>query len=189
MFMQILNLISFFSFALIDSEQNIVFEENHNNTVAESPLIKGGTLIKLVERLTYHMYADPKFVRTFLTTYRSFCKPDDLLDLLMLRFNIPDPPIPSSDTEEDNIRSRDDLKRFRNEYVKPVQIRVLNVIRHWVDQHWYDFELNRDLLARLRGFLDTVKGKAMKKYVESIDKTIQRRVSIALSDSEISFLS
>ena len=167
-----------FRFALVDSEQNIVFEENHNNAVVESPLIKGGTLIKLVERLTYHMYADPKFVRTFLTTYRSFCKPDDLLNQLMSRFNIPDPPSVPSETEEDTIRSRDDLKRFRNEYVKPVQIRVLNVIRHWVDQHWYDFELNRDLLARLRCFLESVKGKAMKKYVESIDKTIQRRVSV-----------
>lgn len=161
-----------------DSEQNIVFEENHNNVVVESPLIKGGTLLKLVERLTYHMYADPKFVRTFLTTYRSFCKPDDLLDLLMSRFNIPDPPFPCCDSEEDTIRIRDDLKRFRNEYVKPVQIRVLNVIRHWVDQHWYDFELNRDLLCRLKYFLENVKGKTMKKYVESIEKTIQRRVSV-----------
>ena len=110
-------------FAVSDSEENIVFEDNQD-AAHESPLIKGGTLLKLVERLTYHMYADPKFVHTFLTTFRSFCKPDDLLDLLIERFDIPDPPIPlDSDDPDVLISSRDELKRFRNEYTKPVQIR------------------------------------------------------------------
>jgi len=55
------------------------------------------------------------------------------------------------------------------------------VVRHWVDQHWYDFEYNIDLLNKLKTFLSSVKGKAMKKWVESINKIIERKVKIMVT--------
>lgn len=59
------------------------------------------------------------------------------------------------------------------------------MVRHWVDQHWYDFEYNLDLLNELKKFLGEVKGKAMKKWVESINKIIERKVNITDETLEI----
>uniref|UniRef100_A0A2K6MLL3 SOS Ras/Rho guanine nucleotide exchange factor 2 n=1 Tax=Rhinopithecus bieti TaxID=61621 RepID=A0A2K6MLL3_RHIBE len=166
-----------YRFVVKDSEENIVFEDNLQSR-SGIPIIKGGTVVKLIERLTYHMYADPNFVRTFLTTYRSFCKPQELLSLLIERFEIPEPEPTDADKlaiEKGEQPISADLKRFRKEYVQPVQLRILNVFRHWVEHHFYDFERDLELLERLESFISSVRGKAMKKWVESIAKIIKRK--------------
>ncbi|MBN3298710.1 SOS2 protein, partial [Amia calva] len=170
-----------YRFAVQDSEENIVFEDNIQSKTG-IPIIKAGTVVKLIERLTYHMYADPNFVRTFLTTYRSFCKPHELLNLLIDRVltSIPENPFGAREWPSfpPDIHQAE-LQRFRKEYVQPVQLRVLNVFRQWVEHHFYDFETDPELRHRLEDYIGSkilLRGKSMRKWVESISKIIKRKM-------------
>uniref|UniRef100_A0A4W4EPF5 Son of sevenless homolog 2 (Drosophila) n=1 Tax=Electrophorus electricus TaxID=8005 RepID=A0A4W4EPF5_ELEEL len=170
-----------YRFTVRDAEDNIVFEE-HTQSKTGIPIIRAGTVDKLIERLTYHMYADPNFVRTFLTTYRSFCKPQDLLTLLIERIEIPEPEQSEADLQalwNGDQPMAAELQRFRREYVQPVQLRVLNVFRQWVEHHFYDFENDPELRCRLEEYITNtlqLRGKSMRKWVESINKIIKRKM-------------
>lgn len=190
-----------YRFAEADAPHNILLEQPPVRRPALVPLVKGATLLKLVERLTYHVYADLALVRTFLTTYRSFCEPRELLALLIERFRIPEPAdvydkpppaesiesVASSDAEKLSKNTvREDWKRYRKEFQQPVKFRVINVIRHWVDQHFYDFERDPELLDELREFLESVDGKPMRKWVQSVLKTLQRKSQPAEGEGAVS---
>ena len=152
-----------YRFAEKDSEFNIIFDASTGKD-----LIKAATLIKLIERLTYHQFADPKLLKTFLTTYRSFCTPEMLLDLLIERFNIPfDDELTSN---EHSSLSRGEQKRFKKEYLEPIQLRVLNVLKKWVESHYYD--LDDGMKKKLDEFLNQLKDKKQRKNL--IDSLISR---------------
>lgn len=72
---------------------------------------------------SYSPPSDPTLVRTFLATYRSFCKPTELLNLLVQRFNIPLPlDMEDPETRRDPIMMKA-LKNFKAVYVSPIQLR------------------------------------------------------------------
>ncbi|VEL14667.1 unnamed protein product [Protopolystoma xenopodis] len=98
------------------------------------PQIQLATLIKLVERLTYPAYFDSSMVNSFLMSFRRFTSPEDLLDLLIERFHVPDPEFSPDEWRVDLARGRLEppahymLKRFRTGYKRRVQARWADII-------------------------------------------------------------
>eukprot|EP00730_Choanoeca_flexa_P003297 TRINITY_DN11358_c0_g1_i1.p1 TRINITY_DN11358_c0_g1~~TRINITY_DN11358_c0_g1_i1.p1 ORF type:complete len:1117 (+),score=242.00 TRINITY_DN11358_c0_g1_i1:57-3407(+) len=167
-----------YPFVAPDNENCIVFEDDPSS---RTPVVKAATLIKLVERLTYPQYADTQLLRHFLTTYRSFCDPTELLDVLLKRYNIP-----LSDTVKQN-------KTFEREFIKryctPVRLRVVNVLKQWVEKHFYDFRASQgakqhvtaqssNLLKMLLSFTKEVvrQDKKMAHACQPIIKAVKKQV-------------
>eukprot|EP01103_Thecamoeba_quadrilineata_P013977 TRINITY_DN4029_c0_g1_i2.p1 TRINITY_DN4029_c0_g1~~TRINITY_DN4029_c0_g1_i2.p1 ORF type:complete len:920 (-),score=181.35 TRINITY_DN4029_c0_g1_i2:173-2932(-) len=106
------------------------------------PIIKGGTVDKLIERLTYARCPNPDYVTAFLLTYRSFTTPSYLLDQLINRFNI-QPPSDCSSAQ---------LERFKKYKQRPIRLRVCNTLKWWILKHEYDFK-DVELVKKLESFL------------------------------------
>lgn len=189
-----------YRFSEPDSMENIQFqsfEESQNRAISgndldknlrdaanRTPVIKRATLTKLVERLTYHK-STPDILDSFLITYRSFIsEPEELMDMLIERFNVPNPPLrvvmphstDSLDTLPESARRtyKIYIHHFRQNYTKPVKMRVINVLKSWVKNHYYDFERHPALLKKLNMFLDEVhiNEKLLRDQVVSIKRSI-----------------
>ncbi|KAG1777155.1 ras GEF [Suillus placidus] len=104
---------------------------------------RGGTVAGLVERLTAHEYADPKFSKAFLMTYKTFTTLDELFRLLVERFWIQPP---------EGLNSPE-LVEWRKLKQQIIRIRVINTIKSMVQD---DDVLERDdayILDRMMEFV------------------------------------
>ncbi|EGC38273.1 hypothetical protein DICPUDRAFT_53443 [Dictyostelium purpureum] len=126
-------------------------------------IVKGGTIEKLVNRLIARH--DPDFASAFLLTHKSFTTSGELLDLL-IEFYLNNKPLghaPSLSSSTTSISSMDltsstgsfssqsdEVKRKR-----AIRLKITNVIKSWVDKHYYDFEEDKQLIAKLDNFINT----------------------------------
>lgn len=147
--------------------------------------LQGATIDKLIEYLTFHVYFNPKFVTAFLITYRIYLTPTKLLELLKDRFNIPVEHSNQKDFGTEAFKlERESIKRFQREYVQPIKLRVLNVIRQWIKNHFDDFDCDQDhmLLQNLVRFLFLVKERSLRKWVKVILLKIHKKGIILLKN-------
>ena len=127
------------SFLRLDYEMEIAYD-----TKADSPQLRGGTLIALVEQLTRHDRFDSPFNNTFLLTYRSFTTASELFELLVKRFTIQPP----------RGISENDYKVWVDKKQKLIRFRVVNILKCWFDNYWMEEpgEESNELLRRVYSF-------------------------------------
>jgi son of sevenless-like protein len=141
-----------YPFDAADTPAHIIFDSqttgNGQLTFTDGPSIKAATIDKLVERLTHHLYLYTNFSRIFLICYREFCTPVEFFNLLMERFSVPD-----LNPNYLDVNSVELQKRYKREYQQPIKLKVINVLKHWIDGYFYDFNNSDLLLSMLNDFV------------------------------------
>ncbi|CAH8496915.1 unnamed protein product [Schistosoma intercalatum] len=159
-----------------------IVNQRFSNSSSFPPQIRMATLDKLIERLTYPTYFDTRLVNCFLLVYRRVTTSDELLDLLIERFRIPDPEfLPEEwniEVEQGQLESpaQHMLKRFRSGYKKRIQSRVIMFLSRWVRNVRYyqnDFAPNPRLRQKLLDFLSSIQARYLISSVERIKHYLQ----------------
>ncbi|KAJ1928155.1 hypothetical protein IWQ60_002322 [Tieghemiomyces parasiticus] len=113
-------------------------------TINDQGLIITGTMEALVERLTLHdCSVDSEYISTFLLTFRSFCPPARFLDILLHRFHLPAP----------ERLTADELPLWQQQKLTPIRLRVVNVVKTWLESYFFDDE-DAGVLSSLGQFVD-----------------------------------
>ncbi|KAI0539219.1 ras guanine nucleotide exchange factor domain-containing protein [Xylaria digitata] len=119
--------------------------------------VVGGSLPALVERLTTHETTpDAMFVSAFYLTFRLFCSPTRLVEVLIERFDyIGESPAIAS----------------------PVQLRVYNVLKGWLESHWRE-STDGEALPLIAHFAEYKLGLIIPSAGKRLSELVQRVTSI-----------
>lgn len=117
----------------------------------------GATLAVLVEKMTPHdQIVDATFAGIFFMTFRLFSTPQELVQILIARFNL----------EQPAGLSDEGLEKWRHQKLTPVRLRVSNFIKLWLETHWRG---NLDDAA-LPLLLDFVQGQMAETFVAAAQR-------------------
>lgn len=119
-----------------DEEFDLLLDSNGN--------IRGGTKEALVAHLTHHKSIDSTFNTIFLTSFATMMTIGELIQMLSNRFNI----------EAPEGLSYEEYLTWRTQKRDKVRLRVLDIIKLLLENHWCQSYTNSSLLLRLLKFLN-----------------------------------
>lgn len=129
--------------------------------------VTGGTLACLVERMTLHdTTIDPVFAAAFFITFRLFTTPLELLDTLSDRFKMSPP--------DDVASNENKLAHWTLKCAVPVRLRVFNIIKTWLENHWVHGS-DHVILDPLRVFTKETISRKMENAANRLLDIIEKR--------------
>lgn len=139
-----------------ESSQNVLKEMDQDGNLT----IKGASIEKIVSYITSPEIVDPDFLFAFLLTFQRFTTSKNLLELLILRYNMP----PVSDNIE-----------VTRQFLIPIRLRIFNTLKEWVNRYFSDFSNEPELLNTLKEFIDgTMDKTGMKNASKQLKELIAK---------------
>lgn len=120
------------------------FEQYDEDINIDEP-VRRANINELVVRLSHESYSDVKFMHTMLMTYRASIEPRELFERLISRYFLTPP---SNCSEEE-------IQKWTEQKLKMIRIRVINVLKRWIEAHYHDFMEYAELAFKLRKFLES----------------------------------
>lgn len=161
-----------YNFDQPDCDLNIKYEKIEGAGPSATPVIKGATLLKLIERQTNHdTRDDPVNTHIILLTYKSFAQASELLDLLIIRYNMPQPRNPSRQQHE-----KFQVRAFS------IRTKIFSFIKQWIVSYPSDFKDDPVLKQQLTAFLeksrddDALKELKLDKLVQIVIDTLESKM-------------
>ncbi|KAH3743003.1 Ras guanine nucleotide exchange factor Q [Pelomyxa schiedti] len=142
-------------------EEGLVYSLEMKNGV-ETRELKAGTIQKLVE-LLFSPNADGSYSVIFMLIFRSFT---DSLTVLRILFK----------AYEDNLSSVEELADAMSEKVmnkKKTRLRIVNIVKRWVENFWHDFE-DDSVVEATKEFL--ARNEANDKLVAALKTNFEKKL-------------
>eukprot|EP01105_Mastigella_eilhardi_P009761 TRINITY_DN2291_c0_g1_i1.p1 TRINITY_DN2291_c0_g1~~TRINITY_DN2291_c0_g1_i1.p1 ORF type:complete len:469 (-),score=135.23 TRINITY_DN2291_c0_g1_i1:46-1452(-) len=121
-------------------------------------MIRGGNVYKLVQYLTHQEISDLDFMHSFLISYPAFITGADFLKLLKMRFYVRMPP-------------GDHYKEIRTK----IRLRVINVMKIWVQLYYQDLAENPEMLKLFTETLQLFEKQSNFKAASTVLKVLEQK--------------
>jgi len=137
--------------------------EDHTNCTynAETGELKAATYPQLIAKLCSNTNSID--IEDFLLTYRSFCKPEQLLQSLFQRYHTAPP-----------------------ESVRNIHLRVFNIMSKWIENFWFDFETDPNCTSLAQEFLSQIQAdqRPENKGDVTVAKSVAQRLERKIQNRE-----